>query len=128
MTEKKELETWIYSRMYRENKDYLTDLKTKSIDEIIESAYEIACRENILMIFEDETGLSTRQLEALMELKNPLAELYDDWLSRDTDEMDNFRDSVRSFVNDILDRKEKEKDNNIKSHEVRQKKEPEMER
>ena len=99
---KEQLENRLYERMSAENEAFLADLKTKPADEIISHAYEIACRDNLLILFEDETGLSERQLAVLNEFEHPLSQLYTDWLSHDTDEMDDFRDSIASFANDIL--------------------------
>lgn len=94
MPTKNELENRIYEKMSQENTAFLAEMKTKSPDEIISRAYEIACRDNLLMLFEDETSLSERQLTVLNEFEHPLSQLYTDWLSRDTDEMDAFRDSI----------------------------------
>ena len=38
----------------------------------------------------------------------PLAELYDDWIKRETSEMDNFRSSIECCANDAI-RGEKER-------------------
>lgn len=74
---KEQLENRLYERMSAENKAFLADLKTKPADEIISHAYEIACRDNLLILFEDETGLSERQLAVLNEFEHPLsAALY----------------------------------------------------
>lgn len=94
MSTKDELETKLYEKMSQENEVFLAEMKTKSPDEIISHAYEIACRDNLLILFEDETSLSERQLTVLNEFEHPLSQLYTDWLSRDTDEMDAFRDSI----------------------------------
>ena len=61
------------------------------------------------MLFEDETSLSERQLTVLNEFEHPLSQLYTDWLSRDTDEMDAFRDSIACCVDDILRKRIEEK-------------------
>ena len=58
MPTKDELETRLYERMSQENKAFLTEIKVKTPDEIISRAYEIACHDNLLMLFEDETSLS----------------------------------------------------------------------
>ena len=108
MPTKDELENRIYEKMSQENAAFLAEMKTKSPDEIISRAYEIACRDNLLILFEDETSLSERQLTVLNEFEHPLSQLYTDWLSRDTDEMDAFRDSIACCVDDIL-RKESKK-------------------
>ena len=105
---KEQLENKLYERMSAENKTFLADLKTKSADEIISHAYESTCRDNFLMLFEYETSLNQRQLEVLMEFDHPLEALFDDWINRDSDEMDRFRDSVEACADDILkDRAEK---------------------
>ena len=91
---KEQLENRLYERMSAENEAFLADLRVKPVDEIISHAYEIACRDNLLMLFEDETSLSERQLAVLTEFEHPLSQLYTDWLSRDTDEMDALRDKM----------------------------------
>ena len=58
MPTKDELENRIYEKMSQENAAFLAEMKTKSPDEIISRAYEIACRDNLLMLFEDETSPS----------------------------------------------------------------------
>ena len=109
MPTKDELENQIYEKMSQENTAFLAEMKTKSPDEIISRAYEIACRDNLLMLFEDETSLSERQLAVLTEFEHPLSQLYTDWLSRDTDEMDAFRDSIACCADDILRKRTEEK-------------------
>ena len=106
---KEQLENKLYERMSVENETFLTDLKAKPVDEIISHAYEIACRDNLLILFEDETSLSERQLTVLNEFERPLSQLYTDWLSRDTDEMDAFRDSIACCADDILRKRVEEK-------------------
>jgi len=109
MPTKDELETKLYEKMSQENEVFLVEMKTQSPDEIISHAYEIACRDNLLMLFEDETSLSERQLAVLTEFEYPLSQLYTDWLSRDTDEMDAFRDSIACCADDILRKRVEEK-------------------
>ena len=109
MPTKDELETQLHEKMSQENEVFLAEMKTQSPDEIISHAYEIACRDNLLFLFEDETGLSERQLAVLNEFEDPLSQLYTDWLSRDTDEMDAFRDSIACCADDILRKRVEEK-------------------
>ena len=106
---KEQLENKLYERMSAENETFLTDLKAKPVDEIISHAYEIACRDNLLMLFEYETSLNQRQLTVLNEFEHPLSQLFTDWLSRDTDEMDAFRDSIACCADDILRKRVEEK-------------------
>ena len=94
--------------MQEENQKFLAELREQTADDVIIHAYEIACRDNILMLFEDETGLKPQQLNALLRFEHPLAELYDDWIKRETSEMDNFRSSIECCANDAI-RREKER-------------------
>lgn len=106
---KEELKIKLYERMAQENKAFLAEMRTKPVDEIISSAYEIACRNDLLMLFENETSLSVQRLEVLLEFASPLAALYADWLERETTEMDHFRDSVECCADDILRSRAEEK-------------------
>ena len=108
MPTKDELETKLYEKMSQENEAFLAEMKTQSPDEIISHAYEIAYRDNLLMLFEDETGLTPQQLNALLRFEHPLAELYDDWVKRETSEMDNFRSSIECCASDAI-RRDKER-------------------
>ena len=105
---KEMMEEKLYQRMQEENRQFLAELREQTADDIIAHAYEIACRDNFLMIFEDETGLTPQQLNALLRFEHPLAELYDDWVKRETSEMDNFRSSIECCANDAI-RREKER-------------------
>ena len=99
---KTQLEDQLYERMSHENEAYLEELKTKPAEDIIHNAYQIACHENILYLFEEETTLTVRQLQVLMEMSAPLRELYEDWCSRDSNEMDLLRGSIEDSIGSIL--------------------------
>ncbi len=98
-----QLETALYDRMKAENGEYLRHLKTLSPDEIIENAYQIAYRENILYIFEDETDLPEKRLRILLAQEKPLAMLYDDWCNRDVNEMSLLQEGVYTCTTGLLD-------------------------
>lgn len=54
-------------------------------------------------------GYLFSQDTVLNEFEHPLSQLYTDWLSRDTDEMDAFRDSIACCADDILRKRVEEK-------------------
>lgn len=105
---KEMMEEKLYQRMQEENRQFLAELREQTADDIIAHAYEIACRDNFLMLFEDETGLTPQKLNALLRFEHPLAELYDDWVKRETSEMDNFRSSIECCASDAI-RRDKER-------------------
>lgn len=105
---KEMMEEKLYQRMQEENQQFLAELWEQTAGDVITRAYEIACRDNILMLFEEETGLTPQQLNVLLRFEHPLAELYDDWIKRETSEMDNFRSSIECCANDAI-RRDKER-------------------
>ena len=105
---KEMMEEKLYQRMQEENQQFLAELREQTAGDVITRAYEIACRDNILMLFEEETGLTPQQLNVLLRFEHPLAELYDDWIKRETSEMDNFRSSIECGANDAI-RRDKER-------------------
>ena len=105
---KEMMEEKLYQRMQEENQQFLAELREQTAGDVITRAYEIACRDNILMLFEEETGLTPQQLNVLLRFEHPLAELYDDWIKRETSEMDNFRSSIECCASDAI-RRDKER-------------------
>ena len=109
---KEQLEDKLYACMEQENEAYLAEIKTKPVDEIIANAYEIAWRENLLYLFESSTGLTEKQLQVLLEMQNPCAEMYAGWLKQDSDELDAIRGCMENCADNILrDRAEKKYSN-----------------
>lgn len=47
---KEMMEEKLYQRMQEENQQFLVELREQTADDIIAHAYEIACRDNILML------------------------------------------------------------------------------
>ena len=76
---REQLETQLYDKMKAENTAYLAQLQTRPVGEIIENAYQIAYRENVLCLLEDSTTLTIRQLQTLLEMPDTMAELYSSW-------------------------------------------------
>lgn len=106
---KGQLEDRLYDRMYAENKAFLREIRAKPVDEIISHAHEIARREDILLLFQDETNLDQRQLAVLLEFEHPLSVLYNDWVSRDTGEMEQLERTIVSCADDILNERAEKK-------------------
>ena len=71
-------------------------------DEIIQSAYQIAWRENLLYLMEGSTSLTARQLRTLLEMEAPMAELYECWLGQDTHELDLICGCMESGADSVL--------------------------
>ena len=95
MTKNEMLNQKVCDKMQAELDEFIADLKTKSSSEIIECAYELIYKEDILQSFDfDILGnnpLTNEQAKALLSLKNPLDYLYQEWLECDSSVLDTLR-------------------------------------
>lgn len=83
--------------MQAELDSFIEKLKTKPPSEIIESAYELTYKEDILQSFdfdfEGNYPLTNEQAKVLLSLKYPLDYLYQEWLDYDGSVLDTLRQS-----------------------------------
>lgn len=95
MTKNEMLNQKVCDKMQAELDEFIAELKTKSSSEIIECAYELIYKEDILQSFDfDILGnnpLTNEQAKALLPLKNPLDYLYQEWLECDSSVLDTLR-------------------------------------
>lgn len=88
----------LYEKMKNELDNFKSELKAKPPDEIIQSAYELVTKEDILSLFEIEEDFDLQEYKALLKTKKPLEYLYQEWLSYDGSVMDAIRDSVNFAI------------------------------
>lgn len=91
----------LYNTALNELNAYLEDLKTKPPQEIISNAYQIACKQDIVMILE-EADFSPYELEILTGLEHPLQVLYEQWISTEDRYMEELRGAMQNYVDDRL--------------------------
>lgn len=78
--DRKNLDVQLYKKVQSEYNKFIAEMKKEPADVIIESAYEIVSKENILMYCEEyDLKLSEKQFTALMSSKNTLDEVYRKW-------------------------------------------------
>jgi len=81
----------LFDKVQQEFERFKEDLRTKHADEIIDSAYEIVSKGEIVSYCECYTpGLSERQYNALLSSCNTLDEVYEEW--RDNSELHSLYD------------------------------------
>ena len=107
MTKNEILNQKVWEKMQAELDRFIKELKTKSPDEIIESAYELTYKEDILQSFDFELDgncpLSNEQAKALLSLKHPLDYLYQEWLDYDSSVLDTLRQSNALAIENQVD-------------------------
>ena len=91
----------LYDKALTELNTYLEDMKTKPPQEIINSAYQIVNKQDLLMILES-AEFTPAELNVLNELEHPLQVLYEEWLPVEDRHMEELRDSVQSYLDTRL--------------------------
>lgn len=96
-----ELETKVYDKMSAEYDELIDGLKQMMSQDIIDNAYQIVMKQDILFSMENHF-LNQTQLQMLMELENPLDDLYQNWLLGDCPYMDALEESTQDYLNNRL--------------------------
>ena len=110
----------LYEKVKAEYDNYISDLLQLSKEEIVENAYDIAIKKDILFAFES-VGFEESQLDDLLSCENTLSELYDNWNSTDYSNMQNIETSIDDYSNNLV---QEQKDKLIKVLIVEPHKEP----
>lgn len=118
MTKNEMLNQKVCDKMQAELDEFIAELKTKSSSEIIECAYELIYKEDILQSFDfdfkERNPLTNEQAKALLSLKNPLDYLYQEWLEYDGSVLDTLRLSndfaIDKQIEHLKSRAEKERE------------------
>lgn len=98
-----ELNVKLYETVSEEQDNYREWLLSQPPSEIIQHCFEYSTREDIVCALED-IELSEKQCKALLKSNCPLADLYRSFINRETDHMDNIRDTIECRANDIIRR------------------------
>lgn len=96
-----ELNTALYQKMFEEQEKYRDWLLSQPPEEILNHTYEYTVREDILMSLE-YNDLSDKQCKALLKSPCPLDDVFNDFEKRETDHMDDIRDTLESRANAII--------------------------
>ena len=91
----------LYEKMKAEQDKYRDWLLHQEPSEILNHTYEYTMREDIVMAMED-MELTPKQARALLKSPCPLSDAYEVFRDRESDHMDNIRDSVESMANRIV--------------------------
>ena len=97
MSTTEECAQMIYDKALAELNTYLENMKTKPPQEIINSAYQIVNKQDLLMILEN-AEFTPAELNVLNGLDHPLQVLYEEWLPVEDRHMEELRDSVQSSL------------------------------
>ena len=96
-----ELNTALYQKMFAEQQQYPEWLMNQPPGEILNHCYEYTVREDIVLALEYH-DLSDKQCKALLKSPSPLADVFKDFEKRETDHMENIRDTIECRANAII--------------------------
>ena len=96
-----ELNTVLYNKVFAEQEKFRDWLLSQPPNEILNHCYEYTVREDIVLALE-EYDLSDKQCKALLKSPCPLADVFKDFEKRETDHMDNIRDTIERRANTVV--------------------------
>lgn len=95
MSMTKKMNDLLYAKMNREYESFIEKVKTLPPEQILERAYEKITKQDILLCLESD-DIEYEKAKALLSFKNPLEELYQQWLRVD----DTYMNELRSAIDD----------------------------
>lgn len=96
-----QLNTALYEKLYAEQKEFIESLKYSTPENVIQHAYELVIREDILLSLE-ENDLDARQCKALLRERKPLDKLFLAWEKHEGDHMNEIRDCIENKANELI--------------------------
>lgn len=118
MNENEILNIKVFKKTQRELDTFIADLKSKPSEDILEFAYELVYKEDILQSFDfeltDNYPLTNEQAKALLAMKNPLDYLYQGWIEYDDSPRNMIQESnnlaIEKQIEHLKTKSEKDKD------------------
>lgn len=101
MNDTENLPQELYNNAWNEMTDFLDDLRNKSPQEIIDSAYKITIHQDLLALLELEK-FTPYEIEVFTELDHPLQVLYEQWVATMDHHMEDLFGAVRSYLQNRL--------------------------
>lgn len=96
-----QLNTALYEKIYAEQQEFISYLKTMTPENIIQYAYELVIREDILLSLE-ENDLEIKQCKALLKEKKPLDKLFLAWENHEGNHMNEIKDCIENKANELV--------------------------
>lgn len=91
----------LYEKMMSEQDKYRDWLLSQPPSEILNHTYEYTMREDIIIAV-DEMDISQKQARALLKSPCPLADIFEVFRNRESDHMENIRDTAESMAIRII--------------------------
>lgn len=96
-----QLNTALYEKVYAEQQEFISSLKNMTPENIIQHAYELVIREDILLSLE-ENDLDAKQCKALLKEKKPLDKLFLAWEKHEGSHMTEILDCIENKAHELV--------------------------
>ncbi|MBQ2835465.1 MAG: DUF3848 domain-containing protein [Clostridia bacterium] len=107
-----EIRKKLYEKMEKEFRDFIEEMKSNEPEVIVNSAYQIVIKEELVAMFYPESKqYDIDEIKALNKTKNPLEELYQGWMDSDAGIQSVLEDNISDTIEEIQkEQREKKKD------------------
>lgn len=96
-----QLNTALYEKIYAEQQAFVESLKNSTPENVIQFAYELVIREDILLSLE-ENDLDAKQCKALLREKKPLNKLFLAWEKHEGSHMSEILDCIENKADELV--------------------------
>jgi len=96
-----ELNTLLYNKILKEQDLFKEKLRNSSAREVMENAYELVIREDILLHFE-ENDISGEQARVLLKSDHPLSDLFNAWENHESKHMEEIGETVEEYAKKLI--------------------------
>lgn len=95
-----QLNTALYNKMYAEQEKFKSMLRCSSPEVVMQYAYELVMREDILLSLE-ENDLTPNQCKALLKQKEPLSDLFSAWENGESNHMQEILSCIENKADEL---------------------------
>lgn len=96
-----QLNTALYKKIFEEHNRFVKELKSSTPELVIECAYELVIKEDILLYLE-ENELDAKQCKVLLREKEPLNKLFHAWQKYEGNHMREIEDCIENFADKLV--------------------------
>lgn len=101
-----QLNSSLYNKLNSELQSFIHKLQNSTPEAVIEQAYELVIKEDIVMSFECE-GIDSAKCRALLREKKPLQKLFEKWEKSESRHMQEIRDVIDTYASELAEKGEK---------------------
>lgn len=104
-----QLNTSLYNKLNTELQDFIHELQNSPPEAVIEQAYELVIKEDIVTALECD-DIDSGKCRALLKEKKPLQKLYEEWEHTESRHMQEIRDVIDTHASELVAKHKKDRE------------------